>query len=397
MTLAPRVSAPRASHVAADAIAQSRRRATSGAVDAAAGGDGRDRHANNFDFLRLVAALSVVFSHSYLIAEGSEKHEPFVRLTGNQCVLGLAGVFVFFIISGYLITGSYCQKPAPARFALRRVLRIYPGLAVNILLCALVLGPLVTTLPWADYLGSPTLRIFLAKSLTLTTKSPGLPGTVFVDNRVGLIVNGSLWTLRYEMMMYALVLLLGAIGLLRLSTSVVLLALGILAVADQKLFSPLGDFGGMAWLLGFFASGMAMYFLRDRLAFKWRYALVAVAALALFVRLNVFIMLFPLAGAYLAIGFASRYDRALDYSRYAGDLSYGLYIYGWPAEDLVVYLLRGHAAWWQVFLGGIAVALPLAWLSWHLVEKRALAWRPRLADSPFGILIRRRRARAAVR
>ena len=92
--------------------------------------------ANNFDFLRLVAALSVVFSHSFLIAEGSEASEPFVRLTGNQCVLGLVGVFVFFIISGYLVTGSFLRHPDPGRFALKRVLRIFPGLAVNLLVCA---------------------------------------------------------------------------------------------------------------------------------------------------------------------------------------------------------------------------------------------------------------------
>src|SRR6185312_3238602 len=113
---------------------------------------GRRRHENNFDALRLVAALSVVFSHAFLIAEGSEASEPFVRLTGNQCVLGLVGVFVFFIISGYLVTGSFLRHPEPGRFALKRGLRIFPGLAVNLLVCALVLGALVTTLPLGDYL-----------------------------------------------------------------------------------------------------------------------------------------------------------------------------------------------------------------------------------------------------
>src|SRR5438309_4068954 len=98
------------------------------------------RRANNFDALRLLAALSVVFSHSFLIAEGSEANEPFVRITGNQCILGLVGVFVFFVISGYLVTESYCRHPAPGRFALRRTLRIYPGLIVNVLICALLLG-----------------------------------------------------------------------------------------------------------------------------------------------------------------------------------------------------------------------------------------------------------------
>jgi peptidoglycan/LPS O-acetylase OafA/YrhL len=315
-----------------------------------------------------------MFSHSFLIAEGSEAHEWFVRLSGNQCVLGLAGVFVFFVISGYLVTASYCGHPEPGRFARHRLLRIYPGLIVNLLLCALVLGPLVTSLSWQEYFGSGKLYAYLGQSFALTPRSPGLPSVTFVDNGVGNIVNGSLWTLRYEMMMYGMVLLFGLLGLLRLSTTLVLTALGIVAVAFEESLKPFGDFGEMAWLLGFFASGMAMHFLRPRLSFRWPYMLLALAVLAGFVWLHVFIMLFPLAGAYLIIGFATRHDPGLDYSRRVGDLSYGLYIYGWPAENLIVWLTHGQAAWWQVCFGALAVALPLSYLSWHLVEKQALAW-----------------------
>src|SRR6266540_6074170 len=112
----------------------------------------RGRRANNFDAVRLAAALSVVFSHSFLVAEGSEANEPFVWITGNQSILGLVGVFVFFVISGYLVTESYCRHPEPARFALRRMLRIYPGLVINVLICALLLGPIVSSLPATAYL-----------------------------------------------------------------------------------------------------------------------------------------------------------------------------------------------------------------------------------------------------
>ena len=62
---------------------------------------------NNFDALRLVAAVSVLFSHAFLIAEGTQRHEPLIRLTGNQSILGLCGVFVFFAISGFLVTQSF--------------------------------------------------------------------------------------------------------------------------------------------------------------------------------------------------------------------------------------------------------------------------------------------------
>ncbi len=288
----------------------------------------RGRRANNFDALRLLAALSVVFSHSFLIAEGSEANEPFVWLTGNQCILGLVGVFVFFVISGYLVTESWCRSPAPGWFALRRGLRIYPGLIINVALCAFV---------------------------------------------------------RYEVMMYLMIVILGMLRILRLSTCLVLTALGIAAVYFEQALTPFGDFGEWAWFLGFFGAGMVLHFLRDRLSWDWRWALLAVLALVVFVRLGHFIMLFPLAGAYLAIWFARRYDPWLDYSRYSGDLSYGLYIYGWPAEQLVMWLSGGRAVWWQVFFGSLALALPMAWLSWHGIENWASRWARRAAARPLAV------------
>jgi len=329
---------------------------------------------NNFDALRLIAALSVVFSHSFLIAEGSEASEPFIWLTGNQCILGLVGVFVFFAISGYLVTESWCRSLNPGRFAMRRFLRIYPGLVVNIALCAFVLGPLVTSLPLASYFHDAELREFLAKTLTLNPGPLSLPEVLFAKTTVGLHINGSLWTLRYEAMMYLMIVVLGMLRLLRLPACLALVALGILAVQFETALTPFGDLGEWAWFLGLFGAGMVLHFLRDWIVFDWRGALLALLALVLFVQLGQFIMLFPLAGAYLAIWFARRYDPWLDYSRWCGDLSYGLYIYGWPAEQLVMYLSGGRAVWWQVFLGSVAIALPLAWLSWHGIEKWALRW-----------------------
>jgi peptidoglycan/LPS O-acetylase OafA/YrhL len=173
-------------------------------------------------------------------------------------------------------------------------------------------------------------------------------------------------------MMYALVLLLGLARLLHPATALLLTAAGIAAVGFENHLKPFGDFGEAAWFLGFFGSGMALALWRERIVYAGRYALIAAAALVLFVWSGHFIMLFPLAGAYLVIWFARQYHPSLDYARHFGDLSYGLYIYGWPSEQLVMWLSGGHAAWWQVFFGSLAVALPAAWLSWHLVEKRAL-------------------------
>jgi peptidoglycan/LPS O-acetylase OafA/YrhL len=335
------------------------------------------RHANNFDFLRLVAALSVIFSHSFLVAQGHQKDEPLVVFTHNQCPLGLVGVFVFFVISGYLVTESYCRAPKPGGFALRRAARIYPGLVVNGLVCAFVLGPIVTGLPLAAYFADHGLRDFLVEYATLWPGPLGLPGVLFANTTVGLLINGSFWTLRFEVYMYLMVLLLGVARGLRLSVAAALLVLGIAAIwwdQDHSLMW-LHDLRGWLWMLSHFAAGMVMYFLRGRVAFRWYWALLAVAFLVLISQLgHQFITLFALPGGYLTIYAATRYWPRLDYARRAGDLSYGIYIYGWPCEEFVMWLSGGRAQWWQVFIGTLALVLPLAWLSWHCVEKWVLRW-----------------------
>jgi peptidoglycan/LPS O-acetylase OafA/YrhL len=315
----------------------------------------------------------VIFSHAFLVAEGTEGNEWFARLTGGQTILGLVGVFVFFTISGYLVTGSYVSTSSALRFTAKRALRIFPGLWVNLLVVGLILGPIVSVLPLGTYLGDAGLGAFLRNNLLLDATDTPLPGVIFSDNQVGRLVNGALWTLRYELMMYVMVLLLGLTGLLRLSISLFLLGLGIVAIGFEQALTPFGDLGEWAWLVGFFASGMSMYFLaRDARFLDRRLALLALIGLVGSAWLHRFIMLFPLFGGYLTIYLGRAHTRPLDFLGRSGDLSYGLYIYGWPIEQAVVWATGGRLPWWQVFALSLALAVMAALLSWHGVEKWAL-------------------------
>jgi peptidoglycan/LPS O-acetylase OafA/YrhL len=334
------------------------------------------RHANNFDFLRLVAAVAVIFSHSWLIAYGTQRDEPLVWATHNQCPLGLVGVFVFFVISGFLVTESYCRTPRPGGFVLRRFMRIYPALIPNGLICAFVLGPVITGLPLGAYFTGRGVWDFLGGIASLWPGPLTLPGVTFADTTVGNLINGSFWTLRFEVYMYLTVLVLGLWRGLRLWSGVALLLLGIMAIwwDERHSLMWLGDIRGWVWMLSHFAAGMVMYFLRARIVFRWPFALLALAALVVFSEIGEFITLFALSGGYLTIYAATRYWPRVDYARRVGDLSYGVYIYGWPSEQFVMWLSGGKAAWWQVFLETLCLVLPLAWLSWHCVEKWALRW-----------------------
>jgi peptidoglycan/LPS O-acetylase OafA/YrhL len=327
---------------------------------------------NNFDALRLVAAVSVIFSHSFLIAEGTQQHEWLVLLTGSQSILGLCGVFVFFAISGFLVTQSFEATGDPLRFLAKRALRIFPGLFIATALSAFVLAPLVTTLEPGAYFSQPAPYRYVVGNTLLDPGVHELPGVMFVNNPVGLEINGSMWTLRIEFIMYLMVLGLGVARLLTLPVIMMLLALGIACLH----FQALDLLGGWGWLLGFFAAGMVLYKLRDSRVFDGRIALLALAGLVLSVPLREFIPLFPLFGCYLALWLALSPRLPVIPAARFGDLSYGLYIYGWPVEQAAIWLTGGRAAWWQVFAIALPATAAFAFLSWHLIERPALRLKP---------------------
>ena len=346
----------------------------------------------NFDCLRLGAAVSVLFSHAFLIAEGTQAHEPLIRLTGNQGILGLLGVFVFFVISGFLVTRSFAAGRSAPRFVAARALRILPALGVCLLLCAFLIGPLVTTLPLHAYLHDRRTWLFVAENVLMQASDERLPGVAFTGNPVGVVVNGTMWSLRFEVYCYLLVLGLGLARRLDLR-SAALIFLGSFLLNLFNLADRLGaalktgaDLAGFLWLLPFFSAGMCLYFLGERA--PPRAAVAALAALGFLAATAFGHMLdsFALFGSYLTIFLATSPRLRLPRAARFGDVSYGLYIYGWPAEQLIARLSGGHAPWTMVFAAGSALALLLALLSWHLVESPALRLKPRrnAAPAPLG-------------
>jgi peptidoglycan/LPS O-acetylase OafA/YrhL len=347
-----------------------------------------DAHANNFDLLRLGAAVSVIFSHAFLLAEGHQNNEPLVALTG-QAVLGLMGVFIFFVISGFLVTQSYEHTRSTPRFLLKRFLRIYPGLTACLLFCALALGAAVTLLPIGDYFRSPTLHRFVTMNLLMQVDVNTLPGVVFTTFDIGRIVDGPLWSLPYELAMYAMVAVLGLLG--RLNTRFVGALFGIGVAAALYDTSAWGNFvGNFLWLLPFFTAGMLMYKLQGPWLYDRRLVALAVVGLIISAGIHELIALFPIFGGYLVIQIAL--DNRIGNARAArfGDLSYGLYLYGWPVEQTLLWATGGQLAWWGLFALAVPITAGLAYLSWHLIEKPALSLKPREAARP--VATRRKKA-----
>jgi peptidoglycan/LPS O-acetylase OafA/YrhL len=302
-------------------------------------------------------------------------------VTGGQTILGLVGVFAFFTISGYLISQSWEQTASPLVFLAKRALRIFPGLIVCLVVCVFVIGLAITRLPAGAYLSRPEPYLFLAHNALLEVEFNRLPEVLFWNGNIGGIVNGPLWSLPCEALLYLMLCGLGVCRLLRLPVALAMLAAGIVCLGLDTSGETIGS---TFWLMGFFAAGMCAYRLRQAGLFAPRWAWLALSGLVVSVPAHVFVPAFPVFGSYLILYVAL--DRRLPVVPAArfGDLSYGLYIYGWPIEQCVVYAFDGAAPWWAVFGIAAPVTAAVAFVSWHLVEKRC-RWRrrgPRGAAAP---------------
>lgn len=155
-----------------------------------------------FDCVRILAAIAVLFSHSYALVK-QDANEPLILLTNGGTAIREIAVYAFFAISGYLVTQSWMRDPSVIRFTTRRPLRIVPALVFVIVASFAIFGPLTTTMSLSDYFSSPQAWTYLSKVLIYPVQY-GLPG-VFEHNPYPNVVNGSLWSLRLEFALYVIV------------------------------------------------------------------------------------------------------------------------------------------------------------------------------------------------
>ena len=341
-------------------------------------------HDNNLNLLRLVAALLVLVSHSVTVATGRGNLEPGRSLLGLS--LGDIAVDIFFVVSGFLVTGSLMRSNSLAKYAAARALRIVPGLWVALLVTVLIVSIGFSALPAGQALSDPLTWRYLGRNALIVTGAdfdlPGaFPGNPFPRN-----VNASLWTLPLEVWMYIILAAewwtatrlaprFGSAVLTRflLATAVVLLvgALGLaLAGHPSNSTRHAAVFFSAAW----------MYAVRDRIPLRLAAVLAAAAIVACATLVShgafeiAYRLLLPyivLYVAYVPAGFIRYYNRV-------GDFSYGVYIYAFPFQQISAALFPGIDAWHLFFLAA-GMTLVAAVLSWYLVESRALALRARLA------------------
>ena len=334
---------------------------------------GRD---NNFDFLRFFFASLVIFSHSFaMLYDGTwYAYDPLLHLTRGQTAFGGGAVDGFFLISGFLITKSWERSRGIGDFVQKRVLRILPALVVVLLVTVFLLGPLATRLPLASYFQShQTYRYFTfmgTVNLHLTDRLPG----VFTHNPLSYRVNGSLWTIRLETICYILVAVLGLLRCYRRPVIVLLASVAAVAVTALHAGHPAaeGNWQGSIHVLIYFLWGMTFYLYRNTIPASWALLAACLAGLVASDLTNILPYTLPPLGAYVLFYIA--YSPGLRLKSFAkhGDFSYGLYLYAFPIQQLLVSYFRPDLNAGTLALSAFVLAGGCAVLSWHGVEKRWL-------------------------
>lgn len=348
---------------------------------------------NSFNLLRLVAALSVMVSHSVLIFHGPGTPQPLSQWT--PFTIGQHAVNVFFVISGLMLAGSLDRQADLGAFARGRLLRIFPGLFVAGLVVTFLLGPIATRLSLAAYLEDPrTLAYPLA---VLARFNDVAPAELFRNLPYGFAANLPLWTIPYEIAAYCGLAALFATGLLRLP----LVTLGLLALSaathtvaahsvgtsglSAEASHGFAVVGNVSRFSTCFLLGVAFYQFRTRISLRavWL-APLGISMLALELSPFAHLAAIALVG-YATIFFGTRSYGSLTRWTEQTDVSYGTYLYGWPIQQTLLYLSPGIGIVIHTLVSA-ALAILVGLASWKFVEQPALSLKKR------GALGRLRRA-----
>lgn len=334
---------------------------------------------NNFNLIRMTAAYAVLIQHGLALAIGKSVVVPLRSTLGMS--LGSIAVDVFFIVSGYLVTVSISTRISIIDFAVARVLRIFPGLLVMLLVTVLGLGLFFTTLSWHSYLTDARTISYFLKCLTLIGGVEyQLPG-VFNGNPYTNAVNGSLWTMPYELGMYLVLAFAWAAASMAsktrmtafritVTTGTIISGLLLIFNSQNKVDNP----EVLLRLFFMFFAGATFAANRERIVLSNIIFYIAATSLILaaLIDKHLFSIVYTITISYIVIFIAYLPSGVLKNYNRLGDYSYGIYIYAFPVQQAIAALIPGISASLMIVSSSLLTLL-LAALSWHHIEKGALS------------------------
>jgi peptidoglycan/LPS O-acetylase OafA/YrhL len=287
---------------------------------------------------------------------------------------------MFFALSGFLVVASLTRSASLVEFATFRIVRLLPALATVVFMTAFVLGPLLAVENWHDYFVSKDLTGYLGN--IIARPHYVLPGVFLHNPRAG-IVNGSLWTIPVELWCYLGLAVASLLGLVQRKRLLALCAVFIISVlvldgwlgnGDLLTRLPTGN------LVLPFLTGVFLFAMADMLPC---HAFVALPLLGIAVLLAFDPHWFGITA--IALAYATIWAGLLPLPALPGDYSYGLYLVGYPLQQIYVSVFPG-GPWWHTWFICLPTALGCAALLWHYVEKPVLARKarfvPRLSRLP---------------
>lgn len=328
------------------------------------------KHDNNFNFLRLFFALLVLLSHSPELIYGNRSRELLTMAFGTIS-FGEFAVDGFFLLSGYLIVQSWTRKPDAWTFLKSRLLRIVPAFVVASLICAFIIGPIGSDSHAYFAAFSPIAFLSGIALLQSPILPPSFAGTHYP------VTNGSMWTISLEFTCYLLVLLLGLAGATRRAAWVSITVTIFAGLLLTKLGFRVPDLGAvLAWqdqfirLASFFLTGGCFFLFKDRIVFTGRVALAAaVAIIACLFSWRGAEFGLAIFGGYLLFFVALQPVTLLRHFKTGmPDVSYGVYLYGWPVQKLTLWYVPSMSPW-VLFAVSAILSIALGAASWFLIEK----------------------------
>ena len=273
--------------------------------------------------------------------------------------------------------GTVTEAASLLSYLWKRVLRIYPAFIVAFILSIVVVGPLagadMSALKGAGWIKQLVYMLVLAYP-RLPNAFAGLPYP---------LLNGSMWTIPYEFRCYILIAILGLLGMLRRKVlfGVTLIALLLISAfltvrnsVPTMLTNLTGYPEGTLRFSTIFISGSAFYIFRGAISYRNDLALIAAILLVgLLFNHATEELAMPTLGAYLIFWFAFlKNTPSLNRINSSTDVSYGIYLYAWPIQNLAIKIIPGISPLIVIILTTIAGTM-LASLSWHLIEKPSLS------------------------
>jgi peptidoglycan/LPS O-acetylase OafA/YrhL len=331
----------------------------------------KENSKNNFDAVRIVLALIVFFAHMRELTDAQQFTWFQGVFDANFAVRG------FFAISGYLVTKSYLSSDSIADYLTKRARRIYPAYVAAVLF-SLFVGVLTTTLTLSDFFTSiDTVRYLASNLLFLNFVQPTLPGALNTNTLHEL--NSSLWTIKVEVMLYLCVPLLAYLFNRFKSISVAVFALVFLMSTSWVYFFQFVYDGAYGETIAVQFIGQLSYFgfgaliacnraTEERLIYI---AVLSVIAIYLVDTDSARVFLNPICYTAVVILAAISAVSLPNFGKY-GDVSYGIYLYHFPTIQLLVHIGVFSLNPWLGLGLAILITCSLAFLSWHLIEKKLL-------------------------